>query len=152
MTDLPPYANRLRAARERAGFSRESLSKQSGMALQHLEDLESFDEELLMTVTLAQLAALGQLIHVEPTELLADNPGTRRPESRIAPEGIAELIRGRLRARGIPLEELEDEIGWELDRVLEDPATLFEFNADGLRDICDALGVDWLRALPDAVG
>jgi hypothetical protein len=80
--------------------------------------------------------------------LLAVDFGTRPLEPRIPPAEIAGLIQSRLRARGIPLEELEDEIGWELDGVLADPARLFEFNPDALRDICQALGVDWLRAVP----
>ena len=47
-----------------------------------------------------------------------------------------------------PLEQLEDELGWELGEALADPAAFAEFSLDGLADIAAPLGLDWRHLLP----
>jgi hypothetical protein len=43
---------------------------------------------------------------------------------------------------------LEDRVGWELGRHLEDPSTFRELPAIALADIGEFVGVDWRSLLP----
>jgi hypothetical protein len=54
----------------------------------------------------------------------------------------------RVRLVETPLEQLEDELGWELGEALADPAAFAEFSLDGLADIAAPLGLDWRHLLP----
>jgi len=64
---------------------------------------------------------------------------------------FAELAAGlRVRLGATPLEELENELAWELAGALADPAAFAEFSLDGLADIAAPLGLDWRHLLPVA--
>ena len=52
--------------------------------------------------------------------------------------------------RGVALETLEDEVGWELRRHLDRPETFAELPAIALADIGAPFGVDWRSFLPAA--
>jgi len=56
----------------------------------------------------------------------------------------------RVRLAETPLEQLEDELGWELADGLADPAAFADCSLDGLADISGPLGLDWRHLLPVA--
>jgi hypothetical protein len=41
-------------------------------------------------------------------------------------------------------EALGEAIGWDIEPVLQEPEALEGYNVAGLRDICSAVGLDWL--------
>jgi hypothetical protein len=56
----------------------------------------------------------------------------------------------RVRLGETPLEQLENELGWELADALADLAAFAEFSLDGLADIAAPFGLDWRHLLPVA--
>jgi hypothetical protein len=56
----------------------------------------------------------------------------------------------RVRLGETPLEQLENDLGWELADALADPAAFAEFPLDGLADIAAPFGLDWRHLLPVA--
>jgi hypothetical protein len=42
-----------------------------------------------------------------------------------------------------------DNAGWDVSPLLEDPEKVWDLDADGLRDIAEAAGVDWRAVVPD---
>ena len=71
-------------------------------------------------------------------------PTTRRRCSRTSAAAL------RLRPGETPLEQLENELGWELSDALADPAAFADFSLDGLADIAAPVGLDWQHLLPVA--
>src|SRR5690348_7071797 len=52
---------------------------------------------------------------------------------------------------GLSVDDAGERVGWELRDVLANPSAFWDFNVDGLRDVCNAIGVNWADALPRRV-
>jgi hypothetical protein len=74
--------------------------------------------------------------------LFGEEPAARPVELEY--RDVAERLKSRLSNEGIGVDALSEAVGWELQGVLEDPATLATFNIVGVYDVCCAVGVDWL--------
>ncbi|HLN27395.1 MAG TPA: hypothetical protein VK395_06600 [Gemmataceae bacterium] len=114
-----------------------------GLSLVELQDIESCEDELSSCYSPAQVQQLCKVLGIHPAELFG-----RATEPPIS---AAELVTATLeecRSRGIPLEQLEDAVGWRLAGSLDPPERLLEdMTIDGLQWLCRELHIDWHRVL-----
>jgi hypothetical protein len=133
---------RLVAFRNRAGLDPAVLAAAIGISKESYYDLEQYDTELLSCVTLRELAVLSRMLGVSPRELFSDSACQGNPQSL---ETLSGAVASALRDRG--LVEFENSVGWGLSNFLEDPKAAMEWNVVCLRDVCSAVGFDWLAVL-----
>ena len=142
----PRYAERLRAARERLRLSQREVAAQLRQAPDFLWDLELFDEEVLTSVSLADLAALCRTLALDPALFLADREIP--VEKQLSVTDLAAAIRRYLTEHDVSLQAFEDRAGWVVGPALAEPDRVGEWNVDSLYDICELIGIDWVAALP----
>lgn len=142
----PPVAERIRQARERLGLTITEVAKLVGITSSSYYDAEGRDDEVFTVLSLAQIVRLGRLLSVAPGELLFGPSGPERQEISFAE--IVERLGEKLEASGLSAEEFGEKIGWDVSNVLSRSDALWEFNLVGLRDVCNAIDVDWVTALP----
>ena len=138
---------RLRETREARGLSQSDLAQALGLSDDSLWDLEAYDQELYSNLSLAELRRLATVLDVEPAYLLAAGRDSREA----GPIGFGELtdlIRAHLASTRETAASFSESAGWDVEPALTDPKAIWNWCPDGLRDVCEALGVDWIRALP----
>jgi hypothetical protein len=67
------------------------------------------------------------------------------------PSAARRIVEARLQTGltgSYSVEEFGQQIEWDISAVLADPAALWEMNVEGLYNICQTLGLDWVAALP----
>ena len=139
-------AERLTEARKSSGRDPGELAHLLGISYEAYRDLESFDEEIVDTISLRQLVLLAGAVHLDLRSFFGAG-------DQIDACAFAELAArlNQLVADGtVTLATLEDEVGWELREVLEKPDLFEELPAVALADIGGRLGIDWRRFLPPA--
>jgi hypothetical protein len=146
MTSIGPggagYAEAVRAAREAAGKDPGELAAALDISYESYVDIEWFDDEITSVVSFDNVATLADQVELDLRRLFgADDKVVTFAE-------LAAAVRVRLVET--PLEQLEDELGWELAGALADPTTFAEFSLDGLADVSAPLGLDWRQLLPVA--
>lgn len=135
-------ADRFRAARERAGLSIAKTAARAGVSESCVWDLESYDDELMMVYSPADLQRFAGILCVTPRELV----GTEERGDPISADQLASAIREYCRLRNRTLEEFGDAAGWDVSKAADVPQLLLsDISLDGIRDICRELGVDWQR-------
>ena len=140
-------SERLQAARLKRGLSREDVAARLGLSKDFYWDLEAYPEELLGNVSLAHLQILSGIVRVSPLELI-----TGSNDLGAEPVGfgrVVELLQRYRSSTGMSIDELSNDVGWELREALIDENELWNFCVDGLKDVCDRIDLDWRRALPD---
>ena len=142
---------RLREARGALGLTAAEFARKIGYpnGISAYLDLEAHPGDLFMTVSLAALSALGSELRIDPLGLLCDDAEAIREPGALAFEQVAEALASFRVAEGLSVEALSDHLGWDVAGVLVDSKALWEFNVDGLRDICSPAGLDWRRAVPN---
>jgi len=136
------YAETVRAAREAAGKDPGELAAALDMSYASYRDIEWFDDEITSVVSFREVVTLADLLELDLRRMFgADDTVVTFAE-------LAAALRGRLDET--PLEQLEDELGWELADALADPAAFAGFSLDGLADVAASLGLDWRHLLPVA--
>ena len=134
--------DRFRAARERAGLSIAETAARAGVSEPWVWDLESYDNELMMTCSPADLQRFAGILSVAPRELV----GTEERGDPISADELASAIREYCRVRNMTLDEFGNAAGWDVSKAAHAPQLLLsDFSLDGIRDICRALGLDWQR-------
>jgi transcriptional regulator with XRE-family HTH domain len=142
----PAAAERIKAARQRAGLTEAQVAERAGLtSASEYRDLELSDDEAFTCISVGDLHALAHALGTTGSRLLF---GDEFPPPR---EGhdfatIAHRLADRLTAESVTGEALGDTVGWDLHKVLDDAAALAAFNLVGVRDICKAVGVDWVGA------
>jgi len=63
---------------------------------------------------------------------------------------ISRRLNDRLAAEGLSADQLGERSGWEVTDVLKNPEALWHFNLVGLLDVSNAIGLDWVAALPES--
>ncbi len=130
-------------ARERIGLNPQELGEAIGIS--HTWDLEAYEDELSMTLSLAELSRLCEVLNLTPCELLEQSP----PEHFISPAELRDDILEDCHRRGWMLEQFGEEVGWDVQGLTEHPTEyLSKLNLDGLQDICRHLGINPLAAIP----
>ena len=136
----------MREARERRGLTAEEVASQVGLSAPWYHDLEAYPDEVFSTVSLAQLQALGRTLGLEPATILAGDGAP--PIDRREFGDVARGLQRRMDVEGLDADTLGERLGWKIRDVLTDPQILWNFNVTGLRDLCEAAGLDWLAVLP----
>jgi hypothetical protein len=137
-------AERLAEARESSGRDPGELAHLLGISFEAYRDLESFDEEIVDTISFRQLVVLAGAVHLDLRPFFGAGD---EMEACSFPDLAARL--NQLVADGVvTLAELEDEVGWELREVLETPDLFEELPAVALADIGGRFGIDWRSFLP----
>jgi hypothetical protein len=136
------YAETVRAAREAAGKDPGELTAALDMSYESYRDIENYDDEITSVVSYSDAVSLADLLGLDLRRMFgADDTGVTFAD-------LAAALRVRLGET--PLEQLENELGWELAGALADPAAFAEFSLDGLADVASPLGLDWRHLLPVA--
>jgi transcriptional regulator with XRE-family HTH domain len=142
----PPVARRIREARDRTGLSESLVADKLGMTLTEYRDVEFHDDEVFVSFSLKHLRALGEVLGLPLHQMLL-GPDAEPVGPPTSSDEIARRISALAASQQVSIEELSDSVGWDLEPILHDPASLAELNLDGLHDICAAIGVDWVSAL-----
>jgi transcriptional regulator with XRE-family HTH domain len=147
--EYPPCAANLRRLRESAGLSVEDVAEVIGLNCAWVWDLESYDDELYSTISLAAILRLAVLLRTGIAQLLLleDEHGTG---TRVAFKDFVEHLQASLRAKGRSADAFGDEVGWDLTTTLDDPREIWEWSPEELRDVAAGLQVNWVAALPTA--
>lgn len=131
----------------RAGKSQLEMANLLGLNAAWYADLEQRDDELAATLTLFQAAQLASLLGVG-LHALFDN--AVRPEERIPLPELPGRIEAHAVRKRISVEQLEDEVGWELREFLESPVQVAaEMPIAFFQAIAAVLGVNWLSFVPE---
>jgi hypothetical protein len=110
-------------------------------------DLEAYDDEVFMCLSLRQLGVLANALHVSARGLVSDGPTLPGP-AKLTPTEIVAALRERLAASGGDFEALAEHLGWDVQDALAEPAIIWEkWCVVELRDVCEGLGLDWLGLL-----
>jgi transcriptional regulator with XRE-family HTH domain len=140
-------AGMIRTARIRAGKSRAEAAAHLALNPAWYDDLELRDGELAATLTLFQGVALAELFGVRLADLFGE---TVPAGERVALPDLPERIRAHVAATGIPLERLEEQLGWELGPFMAAPLQLStELPIAFFRALAGVLGLHWLLLVPD---
>jgi transcriptional regulator with XRE-family HTH domain len=143
---IPAYAEHLRAAREKSGKSVEELASALGISSAAYHDLETFDDEILDSLSFRQLALLGEELNLNLRNFFAAGSTADSGESNF--DDLAARIKEHVERHHMSVSEFEDKAGWEVEKHLEDPKEFWEYNAAALIDISNEIGMDWASLLP----
>jgi hypothetical protein len=138
----PGQAQRLAEAREASGRESGELAALLNISFEAYRDLEWFDEEIVDVLSFDQLLTLATAIKLELRHFF--------DAGDLGQLTFAELAT-RLESSATDsasLAALEEKVGWELGKHLEDPSTFGELPAIALADIGKFVGVDWRSLLP----
>jgi transcriptional regulator with XRE-family HTH domain len=144
----PNVAKRVRDARERLGFSEAEVAERLGISDSEYQDIEFHDDEAFMVFPLDRLARLASLLELRLEAMLfgPDAPAIAAPTDFAT---IANRLQQRAATERLTLDELGDRIGWELAGMISNPESMGdELPVSGLYDLCSAVGIDWVSALP----
>jgi hypothetical protein len=144
---IPKYAARVRAAREKALLAPQDLAGPMGISYDSYLDLECYDDELKMCVSLAGIATFCTLTGTEPARLLCDHRSTM-PGPDLPAEVLLDRLRDYLCLAGASLLMVEERVGWTLGTLQSGVTSLRAWNLDELIDISSFLGTDWRRVVP----
>lgn len=139
-------SERLKLAREKLQKSVQETAAAANLKPATYYDLEGHENELFMTVSLAELSQLCKFLDIPLNALFSEKPEVKTEVNFI---DLAVQIRNFLAQHNSSMEDFENMAGWELSEFLQNPKTAWGWNVDCLRDVCRVLGIDWLTALPD---
>jgi len=140
-------AARIRAYRIRAGKSQADLAKSLDLNVAWYADLESRDEELAATLTMFKAMELASILGAPLHELLDEPPVTGEGMALIE---LPDHILAYAKYAGISLEQLEEQIGWELRNFIAHPIQgATELPIRFFQAVATLLGINWLRLVPD---
>jgi len=134
------YAEAVRAAREAAGKDPGELAAALHISWPAYRDIEDYDDEITSVVSFAQAVTLANLIGLDLRRLFGAGDGV------LTFDELAAAVRARV--RDSTLEQVEDELGWELGEALAHPVAFAGLPLDALADIAGPLGLDWRHLLP----
>jgi transcriptional regulator with XRE-family HTH domain len=129
------------------GLTDVEVAQRIGMSVSSYRDVEARDEETFTVVSLGSLARLGQELKLSPSTLLFGGREPQEGERNVTLDEVSRRLRDRLAASDLSVHDFGERIGWDVDKVLSDPEALWDFNLVGLRDVCRAVGIDWLAVL-----
>jgi len=141
----PEYGRLLREARERSGKTVDEMASLLGISRPSYYDLETYDDEIILVVSLKQLVTLSHALGIDLVEFFSN--GAPKPAESVSLEALAESINEYLTANNLTVAEFEDAVGWELANCLTEPRQFMNFNVDGLKDVTRPLGIDWRAVL-----
>jgi transcriptional regulator with XRE-family HTH domain len=138
--------NIIKRLREVKGLTHRELAKVAGINVESYYDLEQYDDELDRGVSVGGIARIAKELGVRPSIFYAGTSG-----GAVSTGELALLIRKRLELSGKALPEFETQVGYEVATALDNPDEFQEFDADSLRAVCAAVGVNWFDVLDHLV-
>lgn len=137
--------DRLRRARERSGKSPEEVARHAGLNLPSYYDCEQ-SHDLWAVISLDELKRICDAVGIRSRSLFSDQPMS--DSEMISFAELSERIKSFVAASNLPISQLEDEVGFELENVLREPSQIGLWSAEWLKWLCDRLRFEWLKALP----
>jgi len=141
--DIPDYRARLIQAREEKGWSiHETAWRMEEAAIasrSNYYDIEQCAEELTENCPLAKVSRICQSLGIRPRDLFC-----LETTNEMTVDDVVRAIRVHCIKNQIPFQKFEDTVGWRVESCLDDPKNaLREWSIVALKDICDALDIDW---------
>ena len=129
----------INARRIELGLTEHEIAASVGISSAEYYDLEAYDDELFMTLSLSQAKAVLDRLGLR----FAQVGGDRVPRTDLLCDTGFSFLRERLMARlgetNEDIAELEQKIGWGLQNFLEDPKAAWDWNMDCFADVVQAL-------------
>ncbi len=150
LTEIPyeraPAAERIRKARKAAGFDRAFVAESLGLTDMAVYDLEAYDNDAFLCISLHQLGTLADLLGVTPVDLVAP-PSSIKPRQMDFPT-LVHAMQAEMQKNGETIEAYSDRIGWDVASAIVDPLQAWkDWNLDGLQDVCRSVDANWLALL-----
>lgn len=137
--------NLVKSFRLASGVAPSELAKVANIGEQAYRDLEEHDDEIGYAISVENVVRLARRLGTAPSALFGGVS-----TGRVSREELAKLIQGAIARRGESVEDFEQRSGWGVSEALTNPERFNEFNADGIRDVCEEIGVNWFNVL-DAI-
>jgi transcriptional regulator with XRE-family HTH domain len=144
--DVGSPQSALRIARERAGLTQEQVATLAGISPAAYWDLELCSDDLTTAVSIRTLARVCQAVAIDLHRLFGVS--SCAPEKRITPSRLRKQTIEHLNRTHLSIPALEDKVGFHLSSFLANPDTVWDWNIDCLRSVCEELGVNWIDGLP----
>jgi transcriptional regulator with XRE-family HTH domain len=144
----PAAAERIRRARLAVNQSDTAVAQKANMSLHSYWDLEHYDDEAFTAVSLRTLVRVCVVLGIEPTGALIGDE-FKKHEQTTSFASIAGRLGNLLKQDHVSADEFGERIGWDVRDIITDPNAIWDYNVDALYDICKALGLDWVSAIPD---
>jgi hypothetical protein len=97
-----------------------------------------------MSISIGQLRLLCRSLDISPSALF------RAEEDIVAsPEEFVVRLATHLERTGQSARDFSNAIGWDVEQLLSNPGQVAHLNGDGLKAICEAIGLDWLPTLDE---
>lgn len=147
MPDPVTPNERIRAARERAGLELGDMAGQLDMSFESYRDLEDFDDDVfgLHLKTVHRLASVLGL----SVRYILDGDASGGPVRSISFADFSSAVAESVRASGGDADAWGERVGWDVEPLLRDPEEIWNCCPEGLREVADAVGIDWLAVLPE---
>ena len=143
---FPPAALRILRAREALGLTQDEVANRWGERPSMYWDLELYDDEAFTVISVRQLHRLATVLGTSASALLfGEDPALA--ELGATYDDVVARLHVRMTNDGVDVAKLGNEIGWDLDALFGDPATLGDMPVDGLRSVCRVASVDWVTVL-----
>ena len=126
-------------------LSQEELASCAGLSLSTYSDLEGMGD-LQDNISLRNLRKLCKCLQIRPIELFTEAENDFRQS--IGFEEIQKTVKEYLSVHNLELSRFENQVGWELAEFVNNPDAAWKWNVEELRNVCDAVAIDWLSALP----
>jgi transcriptional regulator with XRE-family HTH domain len=143
--DWPSCASRIREARIQSGLTLDEIAAQLNLPIAAYDDLERYDDEAFTVATIKTLRALGEVVGLQPGELLLGPEGRR--DRTISAAQLSRTLHDSLERGGQTLDQFGDAIGWDLAPLLADPAKWDNQGVELLYLVSKQAQVDWLAVL-----
>ncbi len=131
-------------ARIKKGLSKNDLSQLIGISEMHVYDLESYEDELEMTLDIGQIYKLSMLLDLSPAIL-----NKKLENCQITENQAFEKIRLLISKAETPIEELSEQIGWELEACAKSAKSLKEQPIDFFKDFAAWFKIPIESVLPN---
>jgi len=149
--EFPPVARRFTRAREALGLTQAEVAERWHQPLSMYWDLEFHDSEAFDVISVFDLVVLAGILRVSVAHLLFGED----PPSSLASVSYSEIVQ-RLRRRmdtdELSVDAMEDIVGVEIREYLQKPERLGELPISLMRNICQAVRVDWAATLGNFQG
>lgn len=129
-------------ARIQSGQSIEEISRKAQVPSATYYDLESHEEDVHDAVSLADLRRVCDVLNISLSDLFR-RPTATELASTSDFSALAEALSHYLQEHTVTVGEFETMAGWEVAEFLERPNSAWNWTVDYLRDVCNAIGVDW---------
>ena len=143
---FPRVAQRFLRAREATGLTLDEVAAQWGEQPSMYWDLEFHDSEAFDVVSVQDLVTIAAILKVSVMQLLFSQEPPQPLATTSYPE-VTRKLRVKMAAEGTSVDQLSEQVGWDLKECLEYQDKLAELPIFDLRLVCKAVDLDWATTL-----